>query len=440
MLDDDTIESIFRNKRSLLVQLIPSQTLVAQVEPPKKKVQAQEVSRMNRYNMFSLASKRTASSIARRHQKLQRTTDIAASSRSKISTAATSSTKKQQQPLVISRRAWLEFKESRGIQKKRPDPSKRHKSDDDKPWPRNIQIAGYVAGTLAVPYIILWTITSNPTLREWFGPVLPMDKLRPYFGKMEWDAQNYSEEMERAKSKEKNEGDDSDLLLYYQYPEEDPCDTRKQQELVEAFNESDIDVTLSLHSSASPSLPAEEIVTKTISAKTVATAQNLLGYFPSALNSKDGNATVAVDFLDRKGEDSDAESFTTTVNDSAGTVDGTLMTDAASMTNGFDSLDDLTSQSRQLTKDSNTSSKWTYVPQAAGEASTKKGSNTASSSQRISQMEIEMGRLKYEISELEKSLKDPMCTRSIDDITTELRQAKQDLSRLTWKRRLGLGR
>ena len=382
--------------------------------------------------MLSLASKRTASSIARHHRKLQR---------SRLSTAAASSTTKQQQkPLVVSRRAWLEFKESRGIQKKRPDPSKRPKSDDEKPWPRNIQIAGYVAGTLAVPYIILWTITSNPTLREWFGPILPMDKLRPYFGKMEWDAQNYSEEMERAKSKEKNEGDDSDLLLYYQYPEEDPCDTRKQQELVEAFNESDIDVTLSLHSSASPTSPAEEIVTKTISAKTVASAKSLLEYFPSALNSKDGNATVAVDFLDRKSEDSDAKSFTTATNESVGSVDGALMSDADSMTSSFASTNDLTSQSRQLSKDSNTTSKWTYVPQAAGESSSKKGSNTASSSQQISQMEIEMSRLKYEISELEKSLTDPMSTRSIDDITTELQQAKKELSRLTWKRRLGFGR
>ena len=142
---------------------------------------------------------------------LRRTTETAKNSsarqqRSRLSTTAASSTTKQpEQPLVISRRAWLEFKESRGIKKKRPDPSKRPKSDDEKPWPKSVQIAGYAAGTVAVPYIILWTITSNPTLREWFGPYIPLEKLRPYFGKLEWDAQNFSEEMESVKDKEKNQ-------------------------------------------------------------------------------------------------------------------------------------------------------------------------------------------------------------------------------------------
>jgi len=351
------------------------------------------------------------------------------------------SASKQQQPLVISRRAWLEFKESKGITKRRPDPSKRPKSDDEKPWPRNVQIAGYVAGAVAVPYIILWTITSNPTLREWFGPYIPLDKLRTHYGKLEWDAQSYSEELEDASQREKTGDDESQLSNdYYQFPEEPPFHERRQQELVEAMSESDVAVTLSLtSSSSSPSLP-DEIVTKQISAKTVANAKNLLGYFPSVLNSKDGNVTVAVDFLDQNND----ENETGTLVIESASMNDTLMTDADTMANDqtMGGSHDSSQGSQQLSKETQTMSKWAYVPQTTDESS-KKGANNSSSATRASQLtetEIEMGRLEYEISELEKNLRDPMCTRSIDDMTTELRQAKRDLSRLTWKRRFGLSR
>lgn len=380
--------------------------------------------------MLSLASKRTTTSITRHHRGLRRAAEISRQQRARLSTTAASSTSKQQKPLVISRRAWLEFKESRGIKKKKPDPSTRPKSDDEKPWPKSVQIAGYVAGVVAVPYIILWTITSNPTLREWFGPYIPLEKLRPFYGKLEWDAQNFSEEMERAKNKENNQDDESQLTPYYQFPEELPVKTRREQELVEAMSESEINVTLSLQSPSS----APEVVTKTIAAKTVANMKSLLEYFPSASTTMGGNATVAVDFLDQKEEDTGANSFNTT--------DGTLMTDADSfgskMDGGFGSLHDLASESQKLSKDTQTTSRWTYVPPTNG--STSNDTKKSSRSQQISETEMEMGRLKYEIAELEKSLRDPNSTRSIDDMTTELSQAKRDLSRLKWKKRFGLGR
>ena len=349
-------------------------------------------------------------------------------------TAASSASKQQQQPLVVSRRAWLEFKESRAIKKKKPDPSKRAKTDDEKPWPKSVQIAGYVAGVVAVPCIILWTITSNPTLRQWVGPYIPLEKLRPFYGKLEWDAQNFSEEMERAKNKETNQDDESQLNPYYQFPEELPVKTRREQELVESMDESDINVTLSLQSSSS----ASEVVTKKVAAKTVANPKSLLEYFPSASISMGGNATVAVDFLDQKDEDTDTNSFNTT-----GSTDGTLMTDADSYDSskiggGFGSLHDVASESQKLSKDTQTTSRWTYVPPVNG--STNNDAKKVSSTPQISETEMEMGRLKYEISGLEKSLRDPTCTRSIDDMTTELSQAKRDLSRLKWKKRFGFGR
>ena len=130
--------------------------------------------------MLSLVCKRTVTRNCQ-VQRVSLTTDA----------VPTKSIKALHKPLVISRRSWHEFKDSHGFSRKRPGSSK--SSDDEKPWPRNIQIAGYVAGALLVPYTILWTVTSNPTLREWFGPYLPMDRLRTHYGKLEWDAESYSE-------------------------------------------------------------------------------------------------------------------------------------------------------------------------------------------------------------------------------------------------------
>jgi len=402
--------------------------------------------------MISLAAKRTTT-MSRHHQMLRKTVGNTAKlsarqqqqqQRVRLATTVASSTTKQQQPIVISRRAWIDFKKSRGITKRKPDASKGPKSDDEKPWPRNMQIAGYVAGAVAVPYVILWTITSNPTLREWFGPYIPLDKLRTYYGQLEWDAQNYSEELEYVENREKNGNNQSESLIgYYQFPEEAPFHERRQQEIIEAMNESDVDTTLSL---ASSSLSSEDVVTKKIPAKIVANAKNLLQYFPSASTSTDGNAAVAIDFLDRTDEDNDNNLDTTGGNNisdahSKSLNDGSLMTDADSLANntkgnGQEGSRDLTLVSRQLAKDVQTASIWTYIPQASGEGSNN-GANNASKVPRLTDIEMEMGRLEYTISELENNLKDPMCTRSIDDVMIELRQAKRDLSKLTWKKRFG---
>jgi len=399
--------------------------------------------------MLSLSLKQSIP-IARNRLSLHRTiktSTVQQQQRAKLTTTAAASSTKQQKPIVISRRAWLDFKESKGITKRRLDPSKRPKSDDEKPWPRNMQIAGYVASGLAVPYMILWTITSNPTLREWFGPYIPLDKLRTHYGKLEFDAQSYSEEMEGIENREKNGKDETELLIqYYQFPEEAPFHERRQQEATEAMNETDLNVTLSLFSSSS-SVP-EEIATKKIAAKTVANTKNLLDAFSSATSSTRENMTVSIDFLDRHDEVNTIGNLDTTrsfnVPDETMDLlsDGTLMADADSVENlkierGFH---DVSLGSRQLMKETQTMSKWSYIPQAAGEDS-KKGTNDSSSVAKalnLTEVDIEISRLKYEVSELQKNLRDPMCTRSIDDMTTELRQAKRDLSRLTWKKRFRL--
>jgi len=366
--------------------------------------------------------------------------------------------------LAVSRRAWLGFKESRGIRKKAPDPSKKSaSSNDEKPWPRNMQIAACVAGAIAVPYTIVWTITSNPTLREWFGPILPLDRLRTFFGKLEWDARSYTEEMEDARARERN-GESpgavqESLIGYYQFPEEDPFRVRQQNEIIEAMSESDVAVTLSATSSSSSSSQImENIVTKTVVANTIANEKTLLELFSNTNTNTNTNTTndainVAVDFLDHNNPDSkigDNDNDNDTIEMTTEPLsDGSLMTDTESMakTNysrgcNTTSTAAATNKSQQLARETQTMSKWSYTPsqdqQQQQQGSGGDGAKGAASASGMTDVERRMGELEHVVSELEKNLRDPMCTRSIDDMTSELSTAKRELSRLKWKRRFGL--
>lgn len=387
--------------------------------------------------MLSIASKRTIP-VARSVRGL-RTPGKERRARLATSTASASQSANNNRR-VVSRRAWLEIKESRGIKRKPPDPSKRPLSADEKPWPRNLQIAGYAASAVAVPYIILWTITSNPTLREWFGPYMPLEKLRIYFGTLEWDAQSYTDQMEDAKKKLKEgkapDSVDESLIGYYQFPEEEPFHVREQQKAIETLNESDLVVTMS--ASSSSSLQIEDVVTKSVAAKTIANEKNLSElFYSSSASTQSDNTAVAVDFLDQN-------NLEDTVNKSNAEMrqplsGGSLMTDVESMASNYGTSDS-SSASQRLARDTQVASKWTYTQsqqQASGKPS-QEGISGASSISQLTDVEMRMGQLEHNISELEASLRDPNSTRAIDDMTTDLRNAKRELSKLRWKRRFGL--
>mmetsp|Transcript_23851 Transcript_23851/g.24121 ORF Transcript_23851/g.24121 Transcript_23851/m.24121 type:complete len:394 (+) Transcript_23851:72-1253(+) len=363
-------------------------------------------------------------------------------------TTTTTTTKANtQKPLVISRRAWNEFKESHKLSKSLAPGSSKSKPNDENPWPRNFQIAGYVAGTLLVPYMIIWTVTSNPILREWFGPYIPLDRLRTHFGELEWDAESYSDELEETKKTEKQMGlcdtDDSVSLSieYYQFPQEAPFRERSQQEIINKMEESDVELTLSLSSSSSSSLlSTDEVVTKTVAASTIADAKNLLNFFPSASVSTTTNQMVAVEFMDEK---IDINRNNTISNDGGNNKfelisdDGDLMTDAESMSNSNQLADLPTDRVQVIANETQTMSKWSYVAPQPSQAVQKEAAANVSQPTNV---EMNIGRLEYTTSELEKNLKDPMCTRNIDDMQQELRQSKRELSKLKWKRRLGFFR
>ena len=93
--------------------------------------------------------------------------------------------------LVLSRRAW------QAHAKKLPAKPKPKATKEDKPWPREYQIAGYVAAGLFIPYSLLWFALSNPSARAQLEVIAPdlVDNptLRKHFGELEWDAQAYGD-------------------------------------------------------------------------------------------------------------------------------------------------------------------------------------------------------------------------------------------------------
>lgn len=287
---------------------------------------------------------------------------------------------------VISRRVWKNHEKTLP---KAPRP--KLERPEDKPWPRNVQIAGYVAAGVLIPYTAIWLITSNSLLREYFGPYLPMDNLRTHFGDLEWDAQSFADQ------------EDEDIEDgYYQYLKEDSFTERKQQSNVDDLDQTTITATICLMGDAQ----VQE--SRQVPASTKANAATL-----AELIGASGSPKVAVDFE----QDSNAHIETMDI----GNMDTSSL---------LDSDPGLNAPTRGLQKETGTYSMWYYHRTASQQQNQDFG--------RTSDVEIERMRLEYTIEELGRLLKDPTCTRDIDEMRNELKQAKRDLSRLTWKRRFGI--
>jgi hypothetical protein len=282
---------------------------------------------------------------------------------------------------VISRRAWQNY--AKTLPKK---PKIKRENPDDKPWPKNVQIAGYVAAGIFIPYTTVWFIVSNPTLREMFQDILPLDKLRKHFGEPEWDAQGYVDQ-------------NSETLdtSYYHFPLELSF---KERQIEAAVKKRDAgDLTANLY------LVGDHELQKTANVKGSTRAnRDCLAELMGA--SSEDRASVAVDFE----EDSTEE-------------------DSSDFSSG--SMEDLMPQEDpilHLKQRTHTFSSWYHIS----------NQNNQQEQPKMSQVEVDVSRLEYTIADIENSLRDPNCTRDIDNMTTELREAKRELSKLKWKRRLGM--
>ena len=96
---------------------------------------------------------------------------------------------------VVSRRIWRAHE----LKKHKEKPSSRKKkssaAEDDKPWPKSVVYASFAATVTVVPYVCVWLISSNPTLRSYLLPSYDdskiMNRIRRHFGELDPDAVSY---------------------------------------------------------------------------------------------------------------------------------------------------------------------------------------------------------------------------------------------------------
>jgi hypothetical protein len=254
---------------------------------------------------------------------------------------------------------------------------------DDKPWPRNVQIGAGVAACFFLPYTAVWVITSNPTLRDAFGPYLPLDRLRSHFGELEWDVQSYADQGEEVPDG------------FYQYPSELAFRERQQQRIVEQAEKEPVTANIYLLGDSQ----RQEV--RQVPASTRANPTTL-----TKLAGAAGAPKVAVDFVSET---------------------------AQHLTGEISTIDDESSERNILTegllKKTQTFSTWFHTPGTDPQEERNR---------KVSDRDIEVLRLEYTVEKLENDLKDPLCTRDHDEMRAELKQAKSDLSRLRWKMRFRL--
>lgn len=282
---------------------------------------------------------------------------------------------------VLPRRAWQAH-----VQKLPAKPKVKKEKPDEKPWPRNFQIAAGVAACVFIPYTGVWLITSNPTLRDTFGPFLPMERLRRHFGTLEWDAQSHADKDEEIPTG------------FYQYPLEDSFRDRQQQKKIEESLEQNVTANIYVLGDSQ----AKE--TKQVPASISANSQNL-----GKIVGATGGPRIAVEFADDD-DNTDQVADDQPVFDEPPAGENTKTGD--------------------LLRQMHTFSTWHYTPAVGEEA--QQGGN-----QKATDTDIDRMRLEYAVEKLQKDLRDPNCTRDHDEMRAELKEAKSDLSRLKWKRRLG---
>jgi hypothetical protein len=282
----------------------------------------------------------------------------------------------------------------------------------------SVQIAGYVGGAVLVPYLLIWTITSNPTLRDLLGPYLPMDTFRSHFGQLEWDVQSYVDEMQFPYDSDETNDPGADVVFvdrpvpnvqYYQFPGEPGFVQRQQQRRVDELDQSDVKVTIRVFENSNGVTQSSQDFVQSIPARTLANAQNLWAAVKGAVqNAKDATTTVAVDFEDD---------------------DDTSSSDSSEITmQDYGQDASAGNPAKALLKKTQIFSSWLYVSPAQQQLQQE---------EKTSDVDMTISRLEYTVAELQRSLKDPTCTRDMDEMADELRNAKKELSGLRWKRRLG---
>ncbi len=294
-----------------------------------------------------------------------------------------------------------------------------------------MQVAGYSAVAISIPYTIGVVISESRDARDYLegdgggggGGEVTMGRkivglVRWYWG--EEDKIPYVEYLEKKSSKinseNLNKGDDNECECETSIENEDKTVWRLNQDRIEKDCLSDVKVSIDCDG-----MVQNDVVLK---------GNSTLG---EQLHSANGNIAAAaaatsqnvfVSFQD--------DDVNTNVDDS---VEENSLKDLADDMDSSISHEEALSVVKEIGNLSTIYSTWNYFPPEAIETNTKNRPSIGSTSS-FHTTQLRIDELQYNIDELQKSLMDPSCTRSRDDMESEMREMKLEIASLKRERRM----
>ena len=343
---------------------------------------------------------------------------------------------------LVSRRQW-----KRLFQEPSRNPSSSNGNDgSEKPWPRSVQFLGYGLATTVVPFCIAWYIATNVTIRHFLEPYVPgmIPVLRKLFGDPEEESISYVDKRE----------DKEHFVMPLSLVSEPNTQRRREQEELEELVKGTSKINTRLRVYTHGGFNLGQVVDMPGAAPV--TREGLLQVLMEDRNQSidpESVSHVTVEFgnvcdQDNAGVDTnraDDSSLAVSSYAPSTTSSDNLVTVAGSRS-GDDTDPNLSARVVNLTKTAETFSSWHCQPAVSsalvqpetGASGSSSSSNNKkdSGSTRMTPDDIRSAELNYEIQILQGQLKDHTTMRNLDDITQELEQAKSELRRLRWKKRL----
>lgn len=324
---------------------------------------------------------------------------------------------------IISRRAVNQY-----LKKNKDHPLnsfKKKPKPDETPWPRSLQMVGYGAMILAVPFCIGAAIVEIPSFRRFLQGgdedeiavhtkpslgSLCVNAIRDFWGVEEFMPDEEQKWLLQQAEKTSNRS----------FENEDPIHIREMQKEVGKISHSSQRIKVMTY----PVTPGEAFAygsqssSESSSTETVISdgkmtmedgmnensRHHIMSKLGSAIDSNDGKTPiVAIEFLD---EDEKEQVFIQP--DEFGSVH-TLKAE--------DFCDDLRVKT-------STWSSWQYFPNASSASSSPSDSKT-----RLSNDEIRKSELEWKLQQVKQQLTDPNCLRDIDEMQDELKSIEKELRR-----------
>ena len=314
--------------------------------------------------------------------------------------------------ILLSRRAMLQMKSR--YPKLFTPPKSSFKKKKEEPWPFYLQMVGYSALALAVPYSIgVVIMQSNKMKDDLEGEIGRVDGdetmgrkvvrlLRWYWGNE--DEIPYVEYLERKQLVSKNEEEEYSLEI------EDNKVLRKNQDRIERDRYEDIKVIVE----------SEGMVKEDVFKGNASLTEQLISKDKNYITS----SNVVVSIQDDESKEDKLQASNGTIKDTA--LDNFIDTPV---------MDKKNSSLQAIMDLATTYAMWNYFPP---QEQTSVASSTGKTGQWSNSLQIRIDELQYTMNELQKSLNDPLCTRDRDDMEQEIKEIKKELGVLKREKRFGM--